>query len=130
MPKARLGRGSAMVPPADRAGCLYRARGALTARDHTLAVLQGDNTPADALWISETGSALQPDSLSRRIANLTEERLNHRIPPHWFRDVAATTIAGEAPRNMADAHLVLAERCRRSSCGNSPRRRTAGSKGA
>lgn len=61
----------------------------------------------DALWISETGSALQPDSLSRRIANLTEERLNRRIPPHWFRDVAATTIAVEAPRNIADAHLVL-----------------------
>jgi site-specific recombinase XerC len=66
-------------------------------------------TPSDtdALWISETGSALQPDSLSRRIANLTEARLNRRIPPHWFRDVAATTIAVEAPRNIADAHLVL-----------------------
>jgi integrase/recombinase XerD len=66
-------------------------------------------TPSDtdALWISETGSALQPDSLSRRIANLTEARLNRRIPPHWFRDVAATTIAVEAPHNIADAHLVL-----------------------
>ena len=61
----------------------------------------------DALWISETGSALQADSLSRRIANLTQARLNRRIPPHWFRDVAATTIAVEAPRNIADAHLVL-----------------------
>jgi integrase/recombinase XerD len=61
----------------------------------------------DALWISETGSALQPNSLSRRIANLTQARLSRRIPPHWFRDVAATTIAFEARHNIADAHLVL-----------------------
>ncbi len=61
----------------------------------------------DALWVSETGTALDPDALSRRIANITEVRLNCRIPPHWFRDVAATTIAVEAPRNIADAHLIL-----------------------
>ncbi|MCF8472710.1 MAG: hypothetical protein K9G27_07955, partial [Sphingomonadaceae bacterium] len=61
----------------------------------------------DALWVSETGTALDPDALSRRIANITEVRLHRRIPPHWFRDVAATTIAIEAPRNIADAHLIL-----------------------
>ncbi len=61
----------------------------------------------DALWVSETGTALDPDALSRRIANTTQSRLNRRIPPHWFRDVAATTIAVEAPRNIADAHLIL-----------------------
>lgn len=61
----------------------------------------------DALWVSETGTALDPDALSRRIANITQSRLNRRIPPHWFRDVAATTIAVEAPRNIADAHLIL-----------------------
>lgn len=61
----------------------------------------------DALWVSETGTAWESGALSRRIANLTQVRLNRRIPPHWFRDVAATTIAVEAPRNIADAHLVL-----------------------
>ena len=61
----------------------------------------------DALWVSETGSAWESGALSHRIADLTEARLNRRIPPHWFRDVAATTIAVEAPRNIADAHLVL-----------------------
>ena len=61
----------------------------------------------DALWVSELATALNPDALSRRIANITQSRLNRRIPPHWFRDVAATTIAVEAPRNIADAHLVL-----------------------
>lgn len=61
----------------------------------------------DALWVNETGTAWESGALSHRIADLTEARLNRRIPPHWFRDVAATTIAIEAPRNIADAHLVL-----------------------
>ena len=61
----------------------------------------------DALWVSETGTAWESGAHSRRIADLTEARLNRRIPPHWFRDVAATTIAIEAPRNIADAHLLL-----------------------
>jgi hypothetical protein len=59
------------------------------------------------LWVSETGTAWESGAHSRRIANITEARLNRRIPPHWFRDVAATTIAVEAPRYIADAHLVL-----------------------
>lgn len=42
MLKGRLGIESAKVPHADRAGCLYLARGALTARDGTLAFLQGE----------------------------------------------------------------------------------------
>jgi integrase/recombinase XerD len=61
----------------------------------------------DALWVSETGTAWESGALSHRIADLTQSRLNRRIPPHWFRDVAATTIAIEAPRNIADAHLLL-----------------------
>jgi site-specific recombinase XerD len=61
----------------------------------------------DALWVSETGTAWESGAHSRRIANITEARLNRRITPHWFRDVAATTIAIEAPRNIADAHLLL-----------------------
>ena len=70
---------------------------------------EAGRTPSgtDALWVSETGTAWESGALSHRIADLTEARLNRRIPPHWFRDVAATTIAVEAPRNIADAHLVL-----------------------
>ena len=41
MPKGRLGLDSAKVPHKDRAGLLYLAHGALTARDGTLAFLQG-----------------------------------------------------------------------------------------
>ena len=75
----------------------------------TLLAGEAGCTPSatDALWVSETGTAWESGALSRRIANLTQVRLNRRIPPHWFRDVAATTIAVEAPRNIADAHLVL-----------------------
>ena len=50
MLKGRLGLESAKVPHKDRAGLLYLARGALTARDGTLAFLQGANaalTPGD-----------------------------------------------------------------------------------
>jgi hypothetical protein len=61
----------------------------------------------DAFWVNETGTAWESGALSHRIADLTQARLNRRIPPHWFRDVAATTIAIEAPHNIADAHLVL-----------------------
>ena len=43
MLKGRLGLDSAKVPHKDRAGLLYLARGALTARDGTLAFLQGAN---------------------------------------------------------------------------------------
>ena len=70
---------------------------------------EAGRTPSgtDALWVSETGTAWESGAHSRRIANITEARLNRRIPPHWFRDVAATTIAVEAPRNIADAHLLL-----------------------
>lgn len=49
MLKGRLGLDSAKVPHADRAGCLYLARGTLMSRDGTLAFLQATKTEADAL---------------------------------------------------------------------------------
>lgn len=49
MLKGRLGLDSAHVPHADRAGCLYLARGALTAKDGTLRFVQGDTAPQDSL---------------------------------------------------------------------------------
>ena len=49
MLKGRLGLDSAHVPHADRAGCLYLARGALTAKDGTLQFIQGRSIPQDSL---------------------------------------------------------------------------------
>lgn len=63
MLKGRLGLDSAKVPHADRAGCLYLARGALTARDGTLAFLQGPTTAADALDEGDYAIPLQGVSI-------------------------------------------------------------------
>jgi CRISPR-associated protein Cas1 len=63
MLKGRLGLESAKVPHADRAGCLYLARGALTARDGTLAFLQGETTVADALEPGDYAIPLQGVSI-------------------------------------------------------------------
>lgn len=63
MLKGRLGLDSAKVPHADRAGLLYLARGALTARDGTLAFLQGAATDADALTPGDYAIPLQAVSM-------------------------------------------------------------------
>lgn len=63
MLKGRLGLDTARVPYADRAGLLYLARGALTARDGTLAFLQGAATDADALDPGDYAIPLQGVSM-------------------------------------------------------------------
>lgn len=63
MLKGRLGLDSAKVPHKDRAGLLYLARGALTARDGTLAFLQGQATAADALTPGDYAIPLQGVSM-------------------------------------------------------------------
>ena len=63
MLKGRLGIDSARVPHSDRAGLLYLARGALTARDGTLAFLQGEPTEADALAPGDHAIPLQGVSM-------------------------------------------------------------------
>lgn len=63
MLKGRLGLDSAKVPHKDRAGLLYLARGALSARDGTLAFLQGHATAADALTPGDYAVPLQGVSM-------------------------------------------------------------------
>ena len=63
MLKGRLGLESAKVPYKDRAGLLYLARGALTARDGTLAFLQGQATSSDALAQGDYAIPLQGVSM-------------------------------------------------------------------
>ena len=63
MLKGRLGLDSAKVPHRDRAGLLYLARGALTARDGTLAFLQGEATNSDALLPGDYAIPLQGISM-------------------------------------------------------------------
>ena len=63
MLKGRLGLDSARVPYRDRAGLLYLARGALTARDGTLAFLQREAIAADALAPGDYAIPLQGVSM-------------------------------------------------------------------
>lgn len=63
MLKGRLGLDSAKVPYKDRAGLLYLARGALTARDGTLAFLQRTATDSDALAAGDYAIPLQGVSM-------------------------------------------------------------------
>jgi integrase/recombinase XerD len=61
----------------------------------------------EALWVSEVGTQLESGPLTRRIVNHTRAAFGRSVPPHWFRDAAATSIAIDNPRHVGDAHLVL-----------------------
>ncbi|MBK6599927.1 MAG: tyrosine-type recombinase/integrase [Proteobacteria bacterium] len=50
-----------------------------------------------ALWLSAKGGALTGHAIYVRICRRTEAALGTAIHPHLFRDIAATTIAREAP---------------------------------
>ena len=63
MLKGRLGIDSAKVPHKDRAGLLYLARGALIARDGTLAFMRGEATAGDALTPGDYAIPLQGVSM-------------------------------------------------------------------
>ena len=66
-----------------------------------------DEADIDALWISEVATHLETGALARRIVNKTKAAYGQSIPPHWFRDAAATSIAIDNPRHVGDAHLIL-----------------------
>ena len=76
---------------------------------HRPVLLRGEHgtVPADidALWVSEIGT---PELAHWRDAfAYTPRAFGVSMPPHWFRDAAATTIAIEDPKHVRDAHLVL-----------------------
>jgi integrase len=52
------------------------------------------------LWISKDGLPYSPRKLGERVAEITERRLGVRIPPHFFRDCAATTVATADPEHV------------------------------
>jgi site-specific recombinase XerD len=78
---------------------------------HRPVLLRGERgtKPAeiDALWVSEIGTQLELGALATRIRRHTAAAFGASVPPHWFRDAAATTIAIVDPRHVRDAHLVL-----------------------
>jgi hypothetical protein len=60
-----------------------------------------------ALWVSEIGTMLEKGALATRIRKHTKAAFGASLPPHWFRDATATTIAIEDPRHVCDAHHIL-----------------------
>jgi len=73
-----------------------------------LAGESGQLSPStNALWVSEVGTRLESGALAARIRKHTKEALGASIPPHWFRDAAATSIAVEDPQHVCDAHHLL-----------------------
>ena len=50
---------------------------------------------------------LEIGALANRIRKHTKEAFGASLPPHWFRDAAATSIAVEDPRHVGDAHHIL-----------------------
>jgi len=56
--------------------------------------------PGDRLWISNYASAMSEGALYGRVTKLTGTRFGHKIFPHLFRDVAATSITVEAPEHV------------------------------
>lgn len=88
MLKGRLGLDSAKVPHKDRAGLLYLARGALSARDGTLAFRQGPPGQGDAL--SEGDYAIPLQGVSMILLG------------------PGSTVSHDALRLLAHAHTALA----------------------
>jgi integrase/recombinase XerD len=73
-----------------------------------LAGESGELSPStDALWVSEVGTMLENGALACRVRKHTREAFGASLPPHWFRDAAATSIAVEDPRHVGDAHHIL-----------------------
>ncbi len=49
------------------------------------------------LWISGRGNPLGIDSFTKHLAQLTEREFGETLRPHAFREIAATSIAFDAP---------------------------------
>ncbi len=62
----------------------------------------------DRLWVGKKGEVLEGDYLTQRIAKLTLALTGKRVPPHFFRDAAATTLARISPDSARLIRPVLA----------------------
>lgn len=60
-----------------------------------------------ALWLSAKGGALTGEAIYDRVCRRTATAFGTAIHPHLFRDIAATTIAREAPASLAVARDLL-----------------------
>ena len=80
--------------------------------DHYRPILLGTsakstNKPTDALWVSRDGTALTQGPLRVAIYKRTEQEFGVRIPPHWFRDAAVTTLIRDKPESAKLTGAIL-----------------------
>jgi len=69
-----------------------------------------DHALYDAVWLSMYGGVLTESVFYHRLRKHTGEQLGHPVGPHAFRVSAATTIAREAPTEVASIPKVLGNR--------------------
>jgi len=60
------------------------------------------------LWVGKRGEIMTQDYIGSRIGDLTLKLTGKRIPPHFFRDAAATTLARLSPESARLIRPVLA----------------------
>lgn len=92
----------AAVPPQVEAGLrryIAEVRPALLARG---------GARHDILWVGKRGEIMRQDYIGSRIGDVTLKLTGKRIPPHFFRDAAATTLARISPESARLIRPVLA----------------------
>ena len=62
----------------------------------------------DILWVGKKGEIMTPNYIGSRIGKLTCQLTGKRVPPHFFRDAAATTLARSSPQSARLIRSVLA----------------------
>lgn len=72
------------------------------------ALMQRGDHRHDRLWVCKKGEVFEENHLGSRIGTLTLRLTGKRIPPHFFRDAAATTLARMSPDAAKLIRPVLA----------------------
>lgn len=61
----------------------------------------------NVLWVGKKGEIMTPNYIGSRIGTLTLQLTGKRVPPHLFRDAAATTLARMSPQSAQLIRPVL-----------------------
>lgn len=77
-------------------------------REARPALMQRGGTKHDFLWVGKKGAPLEMSYLSSRIAQQIRHLTGVRVPMHFFRDAAATTLARHSPESARLIRPILA----------------------
>jgi site-specific recombinase XerD len=68
---------------------------------------RGPGAAREALWVSRSGGAMAQSSIRARIYACTAAAFGTALPPHLFRDAAATSVALEMPAHVESTRVIL-----------------------